>query len=396
MSNIRQFPNGKEISSQQKIKEELFRRFRTRMYTILAIVLLIAIAVISYLTYEKTKVYTAVEVSDSILFNVIPGAVVSDFDGNILVYSNDGANVTDAKGNLLWNITFDMQNPMMDMCGKTVAFADYGGSMIYVRTSGGEGYEVDTDMPIRKIATSDNGIVAAVLEDVGVTWIYVYDMNGKILVQSRTTMEKSGYPVALTLSPSGEVMGVSYYYMDIGDVKSSIAFYNFGEVGQNNIDNYVSGYNYKDSLVPSLHFLSDNYAFALSGERLNVYEGAHKPLSIKDAFLTDDVISVYHDDAHIALIYRNKESSDMYKLEIYSEKSELLNTQTFNFDYTGIAFGSDQYAIYGNSDICVSTYSGKTKLSTTYDKAIRLVVPTSSSTKFVLVTDTSVDTVTLK
>jgi len=372
------------------------RRFRTRLYTILGIVAILAATFIVYFTYEKTKVYSSLEVTESVVFNTVAGSKIANFQGNILVYSNDGANATDSKGNLLWNITFDMQNPMMDMCGKTVAFADYGGSMIYVRTSTGEGYEVDTDMPIRKISISDNGIVAAVLEDVGVTWIYVYDMNGKILVQSRTTMEKSGYPVAITLSPSGEVMGVSYYSMDIGDVKSSVAFYNFGEVGQNSIDNYVSGYNYKDSLVPSLHFLNNDYAFALSGSRLTVYEGAHKPLSIKEAFLTDDVVSVFHDDSHIALLYRNKETSGSYRLDLYSEKSDIIDSETFDFDYSGIAFGADQYTIYGNTDIYVMTYSGKTKIKTTYDKSIRMVIPTSSATKFIIVTDSSVDTVTLE
>ena len=378
------------------IRQKLLKRLRARIYTILFVCLLVAAAVIGYVMYEKTKVYSGLEVSESVALTKSSQAKLAGFAGTVMTYSKDGAGAVDSKGNMLWNITYDMQNPMMARNGNTVAFADYGGSRIYVQTASGDSFEVSTDMPIRKIATSDNNVVAAVLEDTDVTWIYLYGSNGQIIAQFRTTMEKSGYPVDLCISPSGEVVGVSYYYLDIGDIKSSVAFYNFGEVGQNSIDNYVSGYNYKDSLVPLISFLTDDYAFAISGDRLSIYEGAHKPVSLTDNLISDDVLSVFYDDENIGIVLDNSSNGDKYRLEVYSKTGELILKKTFAFDYSDVIFSGDYVVIYGNRDIYVCDTSGTTKLETEYDSQVRLMVPTASPTKYILVTDSSIDTVTMK
>ena len=389
------FPGKDELSPKKRLRQQHFKRLKARIYTIIFVVVVAAIVIVAYFTYERNKVYTSLSMLETVAFDPAPGAVVDDFAGGILTYSKDGAQVTDPSGNLLWNRTFDMQNPMQSICGETVAFADYGGSMIYVQTKGGESFDIKTDMPIRKITVSDRGIVAAVLEDVDVTWIYLYDSNGETIAYFRTTMEKSGYPVDLDISPSGELVGVSYYYLDISDVKSSVAFYNFGDVGQNNIDNYVSGYNYKDSLVPVVRFISDSTVFALSGERLTIYGGAQKPVSVKETFIDQEVLSVFYGNDNIGVVFRNN-TEDEYKLIVYSSKGDVVSEKAFNFDYSDVVFSNGYYAIYGNTDLYVATLEGKTKLDIKYDKPIRLLIPTASPTKYVLVTDVSIDTVQMK
>lgn len=396
MSNIEDFPGQDGLSPKEKLRKQFFKRLRARIYTVVFIVVVAAAIVISYFTYERTKVYTGTEVLESVVFDVSSGARVESFAGGIMTYSKDGAQAIDSKGNLLWNRTFDMQNPMAEICGKTVAFADYGGSMIYLQTADGESSEIGTDMPIRKIAVSDNGVVAAVLEDVKVTWIYLYNSNGDTIAYFRTTMEKSGYPVNLDITPSGNIVAVSYYSLDIGDIKSSVAFYNFGDVGQNSIDNYVSGYNYKDSLVPIVKFLSNSASFALSAERLAVYEGSEKPVSVKDAFLDKEVLSVFNNNEYIGIILRNGADKEKYLLQIYSAKGNLLEQKAFDFDYSEVVFSNDQYVLYGNTDIYIGTIDGREKLSMEYELPIKLVIPTSSSTKYIIVTESSVDTVQLK
>ena len=38
----------------------------------------------------------------------------------------------DIKGNAVWNQTFEMQNPIVDVCQNVVAIGDYNGRVIYV------------------------------------------------------------------------------------------------------------------------------------------------------------------------------------------------------------------------------------------------------------------------
>ena len=97
--------------------------------------------------------------------------------------------------------------------------------------------------------------MAAVLEDNKVTRLNLYNSEGKELVKSESRMNQNGYPVAVALSDTGEVMEVSYLYVDSGTVKSSVAFYNFSDVGQNSVDRLVSGNEYADTVIPYIGFL---------------------------------------------------------------------------------------------------------------------------------------------
>ena len=84
-------------------------------------------------------------------------------------------------------------------------------------------------------------MVAAILEDTNITWIYLYNSAGEKVAYIKTTMQKSGYPAAVALSPDGKLMAVSYITVESGAAKSSVAFYNFSSVGQNFVDNFASG-----------------------------------------------------------------------------------------------------------------------------------------------------------
>lgn len=395
MSNIRRFPGADEISSEY-VEAKSKRRKQIRLYAILAIIILAAVSCIICYLYIKTKEYKSYTKLTSVDSNVSSGSTLASFNGSIMSYGKDGAEAMDASGKLLWNQTFDMQYPLMSKCDDTVAFADYGGSTIYIQTAGGTATTVTTNMPIRKISVSSGGYVVAVLEDINVTWIYMYDFNGKEISYFRTTMEKSGYPVDVDISPSGELVAVSYYYLDVEDIRSSVAFYNFGGVGQNNIDNYVSGYNFKDDFIPLVRFVNNESAFSISAEQLNFYKDAHKPVSEQGIFLQDEVLSVYYGDNAVALILRNSSIENQYRMEVYDTVGKLLFYKEFDFDYTEVAFGGNQVVLYGDTNIYVATLDGMRKFEGTYEEPILLLLPLQSRMRFAVVTERTIDTIELK
>ena len=390
------FGGAKEETGMEKIRRFDRKKKFGRLYRILLSIVVVAALGLAYYIYVQTKIYSTYTVTASVKHETIETAFTKTFGDSILTYSKDGANAVDGSGNLLWNQTFDMQSPMIAKCDDTVAFADYGGNVIYVQKSSGEVGSVKTDMPIRKIATSSKGYVAAVLEDTSVTWIYLYDLNGTTIAYFRTTMEKSGYPIALDISPNGELVCVSYYYVDCEDVKSSVAFYNFGPVGQNNIDNYVSGYNYTNCLVPSVHFLNDETAIAVSNERISVYSGAHKPVSISEMIVNDEIVSVYTAKDAFAIIYRDSDHSSKYRLELYDNKGQKKSEKEFDFDYSNVSLGNGMVMLYGDTNLYIGTYSGAPKYEGQYEKPVVLVLPTTVSNRFVCVTQDTIDTVEFK
>ncbi|MCQ2524804.1 MAG: DUF5711 family protein [Lachnospiraceae bacterium] len=395
MSRTIAFPDRRDTQAENnRINDKIRRRHRTRFYTILLLLGLVCALVLAYFIYENTKVYKSLEMTQSVTRQDVFQSNILPLGENLLTYSKDGANCMDSSGNLLWNMTFGMQNPMVSICRETAAFADYGASTIYVHTKDGNTAEIDTSMPIRKLTVSEKGIVAAVLEDTNLTWIYIYDMNSTVIAYFRITMEKSGYPVDVDISPSGELVCVSYYYLDSGEKRSSVAFYNFGEVGQNNIDNYVSGYNY-ENFVPYVEFMDNSTVFAASTGRISVYEGKQKPVSISETLITDEVLSVFNSESNIGVVYENVNSEKKYRLEIYNSKGALESKTEFDFDYSSVAFGKDWFIIYGNTDLYVATISGEKRFEGKYIKPMKLVIPSNVQSKYYVVTEGSFDTMEL-
>ena len=265
MTNVRDYFKKKEkreeavqrINYKEKIKSHKFTIF----YRVILVLVLVIAAAMALRIQWKNKIYTENVVISSVEITTQQNSTLIPFSGYILSYSKDGANCIDAKGNAVWNETFEMQNPMIDVCQNVAAIGDYNGRNIYVMNTSGLMGQITTNKPLRDFCVSANGVVAAVLDDADVTLIYLYDTQGQELVHFRTTMEESGYPFSVSISPDGKLVCVSYLFVDSGEMKSSVAFYNFGAVGQNNTDNYVSGYDYLDVVVGYTRFLDTKTAF---------------------------------------------------------------------------------------------------------------------------------------
>ena len=83
-----------------------------------------------------------------------------------------------------------------------------------------------------------------------------------------------------------------------------MAFYNFGNTGQNQMDNQVSGYNYVGTLIPQVNYLSDSQALAFSDNGFLTYSGKQIPEESNRITLDDDILSVFHDDQYVGMAYK--------------------------------------------------------------------------------------------
>lgn len=400
MVNVRDYLKKREkresdkprISYREKIKSHKFTIFYRMM---LAIILIAAIGAATYIQW-KNKVYTESLVVASTEISITQDANLMPFDGYLLNYSKDGAGCMDTKGNAVWNQTFEMQNPIVDICQNVVAIGDYNGRTIYVMNTSGPMGSITTNRPIRNLCVASNGVVAVVLDDTDVTLIYLYDSQGNELVHFRTTMKESGYPVSVSISPSGELVCVSYLFVDSGQMKSSVAFYNFGAVGQNSTDNYVSGYDYLNTIVPFTRFLDNKSVFAVSDDRIMFYSGSQKPVSAAENLLNEDVQSIYYGGEYVGLVFNSTESSNRYRLDVYHKSGELAQQIEFDIEYSDILFHEDQIIIYNETECCIYNINGLEKYAGKFNKSVRTLIPLKTSYSYMMVTPDSIDTIELK
>lgn len=380
------------ISYREKIKSHKFTIFYR---TTLIIILIIAVAAGVYVQW-KNKIYTENTVVSSIETTITPDRKLMPLSNYLLSYSKDGASCMDAKGNAVWNETYEMQNPIIDVCQNVVAIGDYNGRNIYIMSTAGSMGSITTTKPVRDFSVAANGVIAVVLDDKEVTLIYLYDAQGNELVHFRTTMSESGYPVSVSISPNGQLVCVSYLYVDSGQMKSSVAFYNFGAVGQNSTDNYVSGYDYLDTVVPFTRFLDNKTAIAVSDDRIMFYSGAQKPVSIAENLVSDDIQSVYYGEEYIGLVFNSTESSNRYRMDVYNKAGQPAQTIEFDIEYTDIVFHNDQIIIYNETTCLVYNSSGVQKYAGNFDKSALTLIPLSSGYRYMVVTPDSIDTIELK
>lgn len=380
------------ISYREKIKSHKFTVFYRFS---LALVLMVAVGAALYLQW-KNKVYVeSVELS-SVEVKIPSDASLVPFGAYLLTYSKDGASCMDTKGNAVWNQTFGMQNPMVDIDQNVAAIGDYNGREIYVMDTNNLLGMIKTNRPVRNFCVSNSGVVAAVLDDTDVTWIYLYDAQGNELVYFRTTMKESGYPVNIAISPSGELVCVSYLYIDGGQMKSSVAFYNFGAVGKNSTDNYVSGYDYVDRVVPFTRFLDNKSLFAVSDDRIMFFGGAQKPVTAAENLLSDEVRGIYYGSEYVGLVFNSKESGGRYRLDVYHKSGTFQQSIEYDIDCRDILFHEDQIIIYNETDCRIYNSSGMLKYGGTFAKTALMLIPQKASYSYMIVTPDSIDTIELK
>ncbi len=385
--------NGRqEPSYQEKIRNHRIKVIVRNVVAIVAVGLLVAGIYISWRdkTFTESTVVSAVRISDA------SGADAINLGGYVLQYSKDGASCLNADGEQLWNQTYQMQNPTVHTCKNVVAIGDYNGHNIYVANTSGPMGEIDTNLPIRDFCVASQGVVAAVLDDTSVTWIYLFDSAGNTLASFKTTMQDSGYPVDVSISPGGELVCVSYLKADESQIKTSVAFFNFGAVGQNSTDNYASGYDYPGTVVPYVQFMNDSKIFAAADDRIMFFSGSEVPTSQTEAMTGDEEIrSIYYNESYVGVVFVNNTAEGAYRLQIYNTQGSLITTVYFNIEYMDIFFENDQIGIYGQSEFLLCDMNGNEKFKGTFDSSVRVMIPTSVRNRFLLVTGSSIETMEL-
>lgn len=396
MSKIKEFTPRKERNSrskafEQKIKSHRRGRILKSLFFTVAIILAVWILYYlwdnsSYSYYSEVSSYPRFSSSNSICVN---------HNGRVLTYSKDGINSMDAKGVVIWNETYEMQNPLVEVNKNAVAVGDYGGHVIYVLNEKGKVGEIDTNLPIRDFCISENGIVAAILEDQKATKLNLYDSKGKILVESESYMNQNGYPVAVALSENAEVMEVSYLQVDSSKVTSHVAFYNFSEVGQNKVDRLVSGRAYEETVIPYVGFFEDGGSFAVGSGRIIFYEGEEKPIDLAIKMLTEEIQAVYRGDNHVILVYVDTTGAALYRIDMYDKKGNLVLSETVDIQIHDILIQDKNIVIYNDTECIMYGISGKEKFRGSFGKSVSLLIPSNRANRFLMITPTSVDVIEL-
>lgn len=363
----------KPVSTEQEPKSENYKQklFQHRKELLIRSVIITAVVVMSALIiktivenweYKKYKVTATVTQEDTL------STSYSQMGDYLLKYTSNGVALLGEDGKSLWSQTYTMTDPTVDVCDMTAVVYDVKGTEMMIVGRNGKIGSVSADMPILKARVAAQGVVAAVLEDGENTWVNFYSTTGEQIATGKTRVDSPGYPVDLAVSPDGMLIMVSYLYVENNKTTSYVAFYNFGNTGQNQMDNMVSGYTYKSVVVPQVQYLSEGKSVGFMDNGFVIYTGKQIPKVGCEVTVEKEIISTFFDESHVGMVFRSEDSEKKYTLVVYNTKGSLVFEENFNIEYTTIKISNDQILMNNDTQLCVFDLKGNQKFNNNLDE----------------------------
>lgn len=389
-------PRSGTKNSRQRRRRRRFRRLRKARPLLLAVIIVLAVLLVKFLLDLRTS--SSYSVLSSTQREASTQTTYLGFAGAILHYSSDGAALASSDGTQIWNETFEMDTPVASVNDDAAVVYDQKGTTMCVFNGKGLLGKVKTNLPILKARVSSQGMIAAILEDKETTWINFYSPDGQTIATGKTRIDSPGYPVDLDVSDNGELLAVSYVYVDGNTPTSYVAFYNFGTVGQNQMDNMVSGYTYADVLVPQVKFISDDTAAAIRDDGITLYKGAQIPA---ESFSTDaesEIVSCFVTDSSVGLVTVNRDegSDDPYRMQLYNLKGKKIADKSFQAEYTTIRADGQRILLYNDKQLSIFDLSGHEKFHGVIEEGTIQDVCTISKDRFLVVMNESIATIKIR
>lgn len=384
--------DSEENTYEEKLKKH-HRRVVLRSVIICAVVLLICI--VASVIYRNLE-YDEMEVVDKTTREESMMSEYFSLGDYILRCSRDGAACVDDKGKTVWDLTFEMNQPLVDVCENYAAIAEASGNKVYVVNREGKQGELETLLPIRQVRVAAQGIVIVVLEDGSKNWINFYNKDGELLAENKAPLSSKGYPLSLDVSNDGKKLAISFLQIEGAKTESVVAFYNFDSVGYNVTDHLMSSTVYEDTLFPTIAFLTNNVAVAFGDNMCVGYEGTQNPEEIFKLTFEEEIKSIFYDSEHIGFVFQSEASDSAYRMKVYNKNGKLLMTRDFDQNYEKVKFIEDEIVILGQQEFSVYNLKGKLKFTGTTKKAMSDIMGIGKNYQYMILYKTEWEKVRLK
>lgn len=397
-----QMNNVSEAATHETEDDEIvkhrIKKHRRHMVIIAVIgVIAIAIAVVLVMRLIDGYVFTSYSVTGSLNREDIESSGYIAYGDGYIRYSNDGAAYYTAKGKALWNQTYSMQKPQVKICEDCVAIGDINGNTIYIFNKNGNIGKVDTSLVISQIEVAANGAVAAVLEDNEANYINMYDKEGNKIYSVKTTLAGDGYPLDISISNDSAKLIASYVYVSGEEIKTNVVFYNFSEVGQNETERVVGGFNhYNDVLVGDVQFLSNNIAVAVGENVISIYKIKEYPSLEKEIQIDNTIDRVFFGTDYIGLVLDNSDSGELYKMVVYNFSGSKVCEAEFGTQVDNIQFDGSSVVMNNSTSFSVFNLKGKNVANMSFDMPASKVLPTGTRGEYILINTKYIQNIKLK
>ena len=381
------------VIESEKSREDKSRNLKIKVITIIGIVCALLLAIYLFCVY---RTYNNYKVRKTIKIETGTNSQYQAFGEFVVKYSNDGISYINGT-ETIWNEAYEMKSPIVDVCGDYLAIADKNSNTIYIFNKKGKVGEVNTSYPIIKIEVAQQGVVAALLEEASANYIELYDKEGNLIVSHKSLLSENGFPLSFSISNDGEKMMTSYLSIKEGSSENQVIFYNFSNVGKDEVDRVVGTFNqYGETIVPAVYFVSNEDAIAIGDNVLTIYKMKEKPTIRKEIKFDKEIQKVFYNEKYVGLIFENSKGDTPYKMEVYSLSGEKIMSKEIEMNLDHVKFAGKNVLMYDDVTCELISLKGVVKFKHVFTKQLDAIVPMESTNTFLLMTKNKIEEISLR
>ncbi len=392
------YVSGSE-EARQNNEQRINEMHQRRIWIVLVLLIVLVVTAVCVFVFIKMRSFGGVKVLSTVETNYDANANYIEFGDNVLKYTPDGVSYINSKGEVVWTAGEDFKVPIASACGDYAVVADKGGNLVAVYGIEGAVSSVKMPYTVCDVGVAKQGAFAAILESDDTNYIQMYDKNGGIIYEIRTSIDKSGYPMDIAVSNDGQKLFTSYFKMDGVNIKNNLTAYNFGDVGQNeNADRMVGGYSFDEEMIPKVEFVTNDVVAAFSDSKIHLYNMKEKPSEKAEVEYNSEISSVFYCEEYIGIIEPDASSGSNtgYVVKTYDLSGKKMYEYAFNMDYDKIHATNDELIITGGNQCLIILKSGRTKFNYAFDGIIKSMIPTSNRNEYIITYENRIDTVRLR
>lgn len=351
---------------------------RKRAKRIFLITLLFFVIIILYMLnnsrceYYIYKEETETESNDNVSYEV--------FKNGYIKYSKNGIEYQKAFGKAEWNIPVSFRNPILAKADSYVLLADKGGNTLMLFDVNGKIGELTLKYPIVQADISRQGITEVILQGEESNFIQIYDGEGNLVADMKSSVDETGYPVAGAISDDGTKLAISYFSISGTNSKTTVAFYDFSQQLRTDDVTLVGGFDYDDFMIPRLSFVDNNTLVAFGETASFYYDISDEPKLKKEIKFDQEIKSIFVGEKYLGYVLdnSNKKEEGSARLCLYTKSGGKKLDTTLDMQYDTIRMRGKQIIAVKDNECTILNTGGKVLFQGTLaGSSIETVLPTN-------------------
>jgi hypothetical protein len=384
------------VNSAEKIVQARRKKKINQRYRILLCFAIIIIAVVTCIVYQYRE-FQSFSREKTVVEETSTATQIEPYKGGVIKYGDNIIAYYDSSGSKVWSKTYSVSNPQIKISENYIMVADLKGTQVYIYNEKGKEYTITTSYAISDAEIANQGVVAVALSTKKTNYIELYNISGEKLVSIQTSIDETGYPLDIALSPNGGLLCASYFIVNGVEMKNRLTFYDFSEDGAKT-ENILGGVDFDNTIVPTVAFLGDDTVCAFGDDKISVYNINSKPKLKKEISVEASIQSIAYDSEHFAIIRERStdETEGNYTLQVFSKNGNKIGHCGISDDYNTMMLYKNKILLNSAYHSTIITTSGRKIFDYNFSKHLLQIVPGKGGRDFFVEYEDRLDLIKLK